>query len=67
MQRCQFLNLMAIYDLPFLVDSAIPRLLSSLDDASEVAFELFLEGLQQAAYLLDPSKNFRLLYLNTHQ
>ena len=61
-----YLELMALYDLEFFTETAIPELLLNADSGSELGLELLLLGLTQAAKVLDPSKDFRQKYMTVH-
>jgi hypothetical protein len=63
----QYLDLMAIYDLEFFQETAIPELLLNADKETVLGHELVLLGLSQAAKVLDPALNFRQKYMTVHQ
>jgi len=62
-----YLDLMAMYDLDFFVETALPKLVLEVDSETKVGLELLLLGLSQAAKVLDPSNDFRQKYVTVHE
>jgi hypothetical protein len=65
--HAQYLGLMALYDIEFFAQTAIPELLLNVDSDTELGLELLLLGLREAAKVLDPAQNFRQRYMTVHE
>ena len=63
----QYLELMSIYDLEFLVDKVIPELMLKVDQENLHNQEMVLLALSTASKVLDPSLNFRIRFTNVHE
>ena len=57
---------MALYDIEFFQETAIPGLLLNLDKETVASIELVHLGLCEAAKVLDPSFGFKQKYLGVH-